>query len=41
MKNQMIPDIDGVWKIEQLTAELHNIVNEYMEYFNGLIPEEN
>lgn len=32
------PDIDGIWKVSQLTKELQSIVNEHLDNFNGLNP---
>jgi len=32
-------DIDGIWKREQLTSELQQIVADNLEYFNGALPE--
>jgi len=34
-----IPDTDGVWKIEQLTQQLQDVVNANIPYFNGLDPD--
>jgi len=36
----LAPDIDGVWKISQLTKELQSMVNAHMDCFNGLNPFE-
>jgi len=34
----LAPDIDGVWKVSQLTQELIRMVLDNLEYFNGLDP---
>ncbi len=31
------PDVDGIWKENQLTHELRKVINENREYFNGYI----
>ena len=28
-------DIDGVWKVEQLSVELKNIIQKYRNHFDG------
>lgn len=37
---ELIPDVDGVWKIEQLSQELRDVVNANLSYFHGLNPAE-
>jgi len=34
-------DLDGVWRIEQLSHELQDICNAYPENFNGAVPADN
>ena len=34
-----IPNISGIWHVEQLSDELRGIVENNTEYFNGLDPE--
>ncbi len=36
----LIPDVDGAWRVEQLTKNLQEIVNQKMNYFNGLHPSQ-
>jgi len=35
----LVPDSDGLWKIEQLSSELKVIVLNNLTYFNGQNPE--
>ncbi len=36
----LIPDVDCDWKVEQLTEDLQQIVNQNIKYFNGLHPSQ-
>ncbi len=35
----LIPNTSGIWHIEKLSEEIWDIVENHMEYYNGLDPE--
>ena len=41
MMCELIPDVDGVCRIHQLSMELREIVNSNLQYFHGLHPSQN
>ncbi len=41
ISTSLIPDVDGVWRVSQLTNELQEIVANNLPYFNRVEPINN